>query len=230
MNARRAARELALLSLFQLDKHEGQLGLEKQEIKDLIQASVRALVSQAREQIEDSAHQLAEVSQAILELEQEHPTNLNSPIGAEAKPVPIPTTQEMVERIEKCLLAAECLHEALRIPELSMLSNSEEVQLYAIRLIKLVRQHQPTLDDLLNQYTEEWRVERLIKMDRYILRLAAAEMKYIDDVDLSVSVNEAVELSKQFSTAESYRLINGVLGRLVEVLQTERLTEPASHA
>ena len=218
MNARRAARELALLSLFQLNASEGTNGLDKPSLRDLIESSVRTLVDQAREQIETAAQDMASVSQYVLDQEQEHPINLETPMGAEVQPVTLPTTREMMEKIEQCLLGAEYLHEALRIPELAMLSQSEEVQHYAIRLIRLVHQHEPEIDALLNEYSEEWRVERLTKMDRTLLRLAAVEMKYIPDVDVSVSINEAIELAKQFSTAESYRFINGVLGKLAEVI------------
>ncbi|HEY9745182.1 MAG TPA: transcription antitermination factor NusB [Oculatellaceae cyanobacterium] len=225
MNARRAARELALLTLFQLDRQGGgqikKSDLQRESLQSLALASVRALSGEAEFQIQTAASDLASVSRALIDYEIEHPTNLESPIEAVVKPVPIPTTRDMVEKIEKCLQAAEFLHEALRIPELIMLFRQEEVQGYAVKLLNLVVDHQAELDDSLNKHLSDWRMDRLTTMDAYVLRLAAAEMAYVPNVDLSVSINEAVDLAKQFSTEESYRLVNGVLGSLAEVISQE---------
>ena len=98
----------------------------------------------------------------------------------------------------------------------SPVMRSEDVQAYATKLIRLVAEHLPELDEGLNRHMEDWRMDRLVKMDAYILRVAAAEMAYVADVDLSVSINEAVDLAKQFAGEESYRFINGVLGALAE--------------
>ena len=225
MNARRAARELALLTLFQLDKQgNGQLDktqLQKENIQSLMLASVRALSGEAEFQIQTAASQLADVSRYLIEYEVEHPSNLETPLDVKAKPVPIPSTREMVEKIESCLQSAEYLFEALRIPELVALLQAEDVQDYARQLMVLVAEHAADLDEMLNSRMEDWRMDRLVKMDAYILRLAAAEMKYVPNVDLSVSINEAVDLAKQFSSDESYRLINGILGALAEALSPE---------
>jgi N utilization substance protein B len=113
------------------------------------------------------------------------------------------------------------LFEALRIPELVTLLRLDDVQDYALKLMTLVAEHAPALDELLNRHMEDWRMDRLVRMDAYLLRLAAAEMKYVDHVDLSVSINEAVDLAKQFSSEESYRLINGILGALATELSQE---------
>lgn len=225
MNARRAARELALLTLFQLDKQGNGViqpsDFEKSSLHSLALASIRALSGEAEFQIETAASDLAAVSRYLIEYEVEHPDNLETPLEVLAKPVPIPTTREMVDKIEKCLQAAEYLHEALRIPELIMLLHQEDVQSYAWKLINLVIEHQSELDEKLNQHLADWRMDRLIKMDAYVLRLAAAEMKFVSSVDLSVSINEAVDLVKQFSSEESYRLVNGVLGSLAGVISKE---------
>lgn len=218
MNARRAARELALLTLFQMDKQgNGVIDkslLQRESIQTLVLSSVRALSGEAEFQIRTAADQLAEVSRYLLEYEMEHPSNLETPMEAVVKPVKIPTTRDMVEKIEKCLESAEYLFEALRIPELVALLRMDDVQEYALKLMTLVAEHQSELDELLNRHMEDWRMDRLIRMDAFLLRIAAAEMKYLPEVDLSVSINEAVDLAKQFSGEESYKLVNGVLGGL----------------
>jgi N utilization substance protein B len=179
------------------------------------------LSGEAEFQIQSAASDLAAVSRYLIEYEIEHPENLALPLDAASQPMPIPTTQDMVEKIEKCLQAAELLHEALRIPELVGLLRQEDVQNYAWKLLNLVIEHQKNLDEALNQHLADWRMDRLTKMDAYVLRIAAAEMKHVPNVDLSVSINEAVDLAKQFSGEESYRLVNGVLGSLAEAVSKE---------
>ncbi len=226
MNARHASRELALLTLFQLDKQgDGQLHADavaqKSTMQEQVLSAVRALSAEAEFQIQSAADQLAEVSRYLLDYELEHPTNLESPMDAQVKAVEIPTTREMVEKIEQCLQGAEYLFEALRVPELATLMAAESVQEYAFQLIKLVAEHRSALDEALNQHMTDWRMDRLVRMDAYILRLAAAEMKFMEKVDLSVTINEAVDLAKQFSTEESYRLIHGILASLAEKVSEE---------
>lgn len=226
MNARHASRELALLTLFQLDKQgNGQISPEaltnKSTLKEQMLSSIRALSGEAEFQIKTAAEQLAEVSHYLLDYELEHPKNLKSALDAPIKAVPIPTTREMVEKIEKCLQGAEYLFEALRIPETIGLMTAEPVQDYAIQLMKLVAEHHAMLDEALNEHMADWRMDRLIRMDAYILRMAAAEMKFVEEVDLSVTINEAVDLAKQFSSEESFRLIHGVLGALAEKVSKE---------
>jgi N utilization substance protein B len=225
MNARRASRELALLTLFQLDRQgNGEIdpsALRKDALRDLTLSAVRALSGEAEFQIQTAADQLAEVSRYLLAYELDHSINLNSPLDAKIKAVPIPTTREMVEKIEKCLQGAEFLFEALRLPEQIALQRQEDVQDYARKLMEIVVDNRVALDEQLNRHMQDWRMDRLIKMDAYILRIAAAEMKHVSNVDLSVSINEAVDLAKQFSSEESFRLINGILGSLATELSKE---------
>ena len=216
MNARHASRELALLTLYQLDR-QGLLNvanMDRATIEDLILNAVRALVNDAQEQIESAARDLASVSRSLLEYEMDHPDNLKTPIDEPSKPVPVPNTREMISQIERCLQASEWLHEACRLPEMSALSKHPEVREYAIKVVQLVLKHQTELDEKLNTVSTEWRVDRMNKMDQYILRIAAVEMLHIKEVDTAVTVDEAVELAKQYSEEDSFRFVNGVLGGL----------------
>lgn len=225
MKARRTARKLALFALFQLEKQgkdSYSKSQDKKTIQELILNSVRVLSDQATEMIQDAVQDLTEVSHSILALEMEHPDNLVTPFDADMKPVPIPTTREMAEKIDKCLMAAEYLAEAMHMPEFYALANASDVETYVHRLIEAVINHQQDVDNRINQCAQEWRVDRLARMDRAILRLAVGEMQYIEDVDLSVSINEAIELAKIYSTEESYRFINGLLGKVAEELEMEK--------
>ncbi|SFK93732.1 NusB antitermination factor [Paenibacillus sp. 1_12] len=78
--------------------------------------------------------------------------------------------------------------------------------------------HKESIDELLNDYLKGWKMDRLSRVDREILRLASYEMLYRDDVPPKVVVNEAIELSKHFGTEESGKFVNGVLGKMIKEL------------
>jgi N utilization substance protein B len=79
--------------------------------------------------------------------------------------------------------------------------------------------HAERIDGLIGRTSENWSLERMPLVDRSILRLATFEMLYVDDVPYSVSINEAVELAKDFGGEdESSRFVNGILGRIADHL------------
>lgn len=72
------------------------------------------------------------------------------------------------------------------------------------------------IDNIISNNLKDWKLDRLSKMDRQILRISAYEILY-SDIPYKVSINEAVELSKKYSEKdESYKFINGVLKGIVE--------------
>lgn len=71
------------------------------------------------------------------------------------------------------------------------------------------------IDGMIDKFSVRWKTSRLPKVDLAILRLALAEILYLDDIPYSVTINEAVELAKKYSTENSSRFINGVLGSAV---------------
>jgi len=217
MNARHAARQLALLTLFQMEK-QGIQASDRLAIHDLIIASVRSLVDEARNNIQQAVDGLVAVQEALREIEHEHPDNLSTPLDAPIKPVDFPNTEQLNARVESCLKSAEWLFDAIDLPEWTALARIQEVQDYAKQLIQMVQTNQAELDEAINACSTDWRIDRLVQIDATILRLAAAEMKYQPEVDVSVSIDEAVELAKRFSTEDSYKFINGVLGALATQL------------
>ncbi len=86
---------------------------------------------------------------------------------------------------------------------------------YFERMQCCVEEHLGELDAKLEAASENWKISRFAKVDLAILRLAAAEIFYLDDIPDSVSVNEAVELAKKFGGEDSPRFVNGILGKLV---------------
>ncbi|MEO6907444.1 MAG: transcription antitermination factor NusB [Abditibacteriaceae bacterium] len=75
--------------------------------------------------------------------------------------------------------------------------------------------HLEDSDAIISKYSQGWSVERMPNVDRNILRIALYEIFHMEDIPVNVSVNEAVELAKEYSTVDSARFINGVLGNVV---------------
>ncbi len=97
-----------------------------------------------------------------------------------------------------------------------------ELPEYAENLVTGVSEHMDELDAKLASTSENWALDRMPVVDRAILRLAAYEMLYVDDVPVSVTINEAVELAKAYGGEDdSSRFVNGVLGRIARSLDEE---------
>ena len=90
---------------------------------------------------------------------------------------------------------------------------------YALTLVDGVEEHARLIDDLLAQSSQNWAVDRMPIVDRAIMRIAVFEMVYRNDVPVSVTINECVELAKQFGgDDESGSFVNGVLGGIARKL------------
>ena len=90
----------------------------------------------------------------------------------------------------------------------------EDIKPFSRELVLGVCVHLEGLDRLIDEASKNWRLERIAKVDRSILRLGAYELLYRDDIPPKVSINEAVDLGKKFGTEESGAFINGVLDRI----------------
>ena len=86
---------------------------------------------------------------------------------------------------------------------------------HAVRLVEGVVEQQPRIDELIEQHTRGWSLERLPDVDRAILRMAVYELLWVDDVPDPVAIDEAVELAKALSTDDSPAYVNGVLGAIL---------------
>jgi len=96
--------------------------------------------------------------------------------------------------------------------------NPRETYSYGEEIINGVIEHIADLDTRIKGLAHNWEFERTAKIDLAILRLAMFEMLYRKDVPPVVSINEAIDLSKQFSNADAKRFINGILDRLKDQL------------
>lgn len=100
-------------------------------------------------------------------------------------------------------------------------ADDPEVREFAHQLVDGTRKAWSEIDALLAEVVEHWKVERIAAMDRAILRLAAYELNSRPDVPPKVSINEAIELAKKYSTAQSGAFVNGVLDKLLQLRQAK---------
>lgn len=85
---------------------------------------------------------------------------------------------------------------------------------FATELVGGVREHLSALDELIEQHSQNWRIDRMQRVDRNVLRLGVFELVHREDIPKKVTINEAVELAKTFGTEDSAAFINGVLDRI----------------
>lgn len=97
------------------------------------------------------------------------------------------------------------------------LKDNEETRAFAERLVTGVRDHQKELDGLIGRYATNWKVSRMQIVDRNILRLGAYELLWLDEVPAKVTVNEAIELAKDFGDDEAAKFVNGILDKVLAV-------------
>lgn len=98
-----------------------------------------------------------------------------------------------------------------------------ETRLFADPLIRGVLEHRDEIDEKIKSHTRNWDFHRIAAVDRNIMRLAIFEMCYRDDIPPVVSINEAVDIAKKFSTQDSGKFVNGILDKIRgEVLRPAR--------
>lgn len=84
---------------------------------------------------------------------------------------------------------------------------------FAEELVNGVTARRPELDEMVQELSRNWRLERMALVERNVIRLALYEMKFTPTIPTNVALNEAVELAKRFGTAEGAAFVNGLLDR-----------------
>lgn len=112
------------------------------------------------------------------------------------------------------------IEEALAENEAELRQKNEDISPEDVRdLVEGTESRVEAIDNLLKDYLKGWKMDRLSKVDREILRLGVYEMIFREDVPPKVVVNEAIEMSKHFGTEESGKFVNGVLGKMIAELE-----------
>lgn len=213
MQARHAARELALILFSQFEKEITHYS--KDDFENIMLKSVRILSGNASEELKLTVGSLIDIKEALIDYEAEHETNLSRPMGAKNQPVQIPMTDEMVAKVDTMLDVAEKAILALEIAEFATLENQSDVKNYAVDIAENFKKHNKDVDNIIQKYSNGWDISRLVKIDKDILRIAITELLYTQGAPVKVVVDEAVELAKKYSTDDSSSFVNGILAKVI---------------
>ncbi len=114
----------------------------------------------------------------------------------------------------------ECLAEEGPVPV--------QVEEFAVRLLRGVARAHGALDDIIQRYAPAWPVGQLSPVDRNILRISLFELLHSPETPPKTAINEAIELAKMFGSESSGRFVNGVLGSVMEGLESAELVPAGS--
>ena len=92
-------------------------------------------------------------------------------------------------------------------------------------LCRCVTEDHGAIDSLIEQSVQKWDLNRIAVLDHIVLRAAIAEFLYFDDIPFKVTINEAIELAKRYSTAQSGRFVNGILDAISTELR-KKISKP----
>lgn len=99
--------------------------------------------------------------------------------------------------------------------------DGKDIGPFVERMVSGVMEKKPALDETIDKYADKWSLNRMPVLDRNILRMSIYELENEKDVPASVTINEAVELANAYSTDDSGRFVNGILGHIVKDSEVE---------
>ena len=198
MQLKSISRELALLLLGQIKKND----INKINIESLLSKGIESLTQHWREQLDFCALKLEKANQELLDSELQADDGL---------------LKKSRNHLKSCLIDSEIilngLSESIELPRLLAVVDQKEIRELALKRVHFVIEKLDEIDNSLDSVMEGWRLKRLPRIDRDILRLA-----FVDLVDfhtpMAVSCNEAVNLANRYSDEQGRRMINGVLRKL----------------
>lgn len=219
MNNRSASREIVILALPQLPKDTNKF--TKLGLNEIILALNRSLSDYAKKNISSVSSDLQRIERFLLTTEAEHPDN--EAHISQLKSVLIPETKVLREQVESLKIAATELYNALELPELVVHTNQEQTLSYAIEILENYTQNKDKVNDVIEQAAQnrkedkKWKVSRMVRLDRDILRVAATELLFLKETPTEVICDEAVKIADKYGSNESKRFVNGVLRDIVEL-------------
>ena len=198
MQLKSISRELALLLLGQIKKKDFQ----KLNIESLLSKAIESLTQHWREQLDFCASKLQKANQELLDSELKEDTGL---------------LIKSRNHLKNCLIDSESilnsLSESIEFPRLIALVDQKEIRELALKRVNLVIEKQDQIDKNLDNVMVGWRLKRLPRIDRDILRLALVDLADFK-TPIAVTCNEAVNLANRYSDEQGRRMINGVLRKL----------------
>jgi len=101
----------------------------------------------------------------------------------------------------------------------------EKTELFFRALLEATIEHIDEIDKPIEERAQNWALDRLALVDRNIIRLGVAELLYFPDIPPKTTINECIELAKQFGTSESARFVNGLLDGILRYLDIDKTRE-----
>ena len=204
-NNRSLSRELSLISLG-LIKDKGDLKLNKVQIEEIFESALDSLINHCKDELDNCESDLENATQKILDCElQEGIDSSFSNIKDDLK--------KSIERIETIM---NTLSVTLDFPKLIASSGQIDIRKDVNQRIYNIINNIKTIDYEIDQAMDGWRLQRLPRIDRDILRLAYVDINFFN-TPIAVACDEAVNLANKYSDTQGRKFINGVLRRLQTV-------------
>ncbi len=202
MHNRSVSRELSLISLG-LIKDKGDFKLNKFQIEEIFESALDSLINHCREELDNCESELENASQKILDSElREGVDSSYSDIRDELK--------KSLKNIENVM---NTLSITLDFPKLIISSSQIDIREDVNHRICNIVNNLKSIDSDIDKVMEGWRLKRLPRIDRDILRLAYVDINFLN-TPIAVACDEAVNLANKYSDLQGRKFINGVLRRL----------------
>ena len=205
MHNRSLSRELSLLSLG-LIKDKGNLELNKFQIEEIFESALDSLINHCRDELDDCESDLENATQKILDSELQE--------GADSSFSKV--REELKKSLQKIETVMNTLSVTLDYPKLIISSEQIDIREDVYKRISNIINNLKIIDSDIDQAMDGWRLKRLPRLDRDILRLAFVDIHFLD-TPVAVACDEAVNLANKYSDMQGRKFINGVLRRLQTV-------------
>ena len=204
-NNRSLSRELSLISLG-LIKDKGDFKLNKLQIEEIFESALDSLISNCRDDLDNCELELENASQKILDSE------LKDGVDSSFSNV----RDELRQSLKKIETVMNILSVTLEFPSLIISSEQIDIRKDVNQRISKIINNLTIIDSDIDQVMEGWRLKRLPRIDRDILRLAYVDINFLN-TPVAVACDEAVNLANKYSDLQGRKFINGVLRRLQSI-------------
>ena len=196
------SRELSLISLG-LIKDKGDFKLNKLQIEEIFESALDSLINHCRDELDNCESDLENASQKILDSE------LKDGVDSTMSDV----REQLKQSLNKIETVMNTLSVSLDFPKLIVSSGQIDIREDVNQRIINIINNLPIIDSDIDQVMDGWRLKRLPRIDRDILRLAYVDIHFLS-TPISVACDEAVNLANKYSDLQGRKFINGVLRRL----------------
>ena len=125
---------------------------------------------------------------------------------------------QMLYTVDNCNMPIEAVYQCFD----EYFPQGEPYRVFAVRIFKGVCDKRNEIDSLIAKFAKNWELDRMAVVDRNIIRLAAYEIIDMPETPVNVIIDEAVEISKKYSTKDSSKFVNGILDKLKAVRQKSK--------